>query len=242
MGVVEATSRLYRDMSVPVRAVIFDFFGVICSEVAPFVLPRYMPAEEAVAYKADAVERADLGELEFLDTLVDLSARVGAPVAELDAAFRACIKIDPAMVALAETLRGKVRVGLLSNAMRPFIYEILTGHNLERLFDARVISCEEHLTKPNPAIYRLMVERIGVPAAECLFTDDNRINVDAALAAGMQAVRFTDVTALKRELAARGFICPASARSRSAPHRGVGRALRVAPLRFFAPHRRCRWR
>lgn len=193
-------------MPTPIRAVVFDFFGVICSEIAPIVLPRYMPEAEAIDYKATAVERADLGEIDFIDTLIDLSQRVGVPVAVLDAEFRACVKIDPVMVALAEHLRPRFRIGLLSNAMRPFIYEVLGDHDLERLFDARVISCEEHLTKPNPAIYRLMIERLGVPAEACLFTDDNQVNIDAALSVGMQGLRFTGAEALRAELAARSVI------------------------------------
>jgi epoxide hydrolase-like predicted phosphatase len=184
------------------QAIVFDFFGVICSEIAPFVLPRYMSAEAAIAYKASVVERADLGEIDLPEVLEHLSRLTGATPAQLEAEFWACVKINPAMVALIESLRGRYKTALLSNAMRPFLSQILAKHDLPRLFDAMVISCEEGVTKPNPAIYRLMADRLGVPTAACFFTDDSPINIAAARASGMQAALFTGVEQLKRDLAA----------------------------------------
>jgi HAD superfamily hydrolase (TIGR01509 family) len=188
------------------QAIVFDFFGVICSEIAPFVLPRYMSAEAAVEYKASVVERADLGEIDLAEVLEHLSHRTGITPADLEAAFWGCVKIDAEMVALMEDLRGRTKVALLSNAMRPFLRQILEKHDLTRLFDTMVISCEEHLTKPDPAIYRLMLERLGLPAKECFFTDDNPANVAAALGVGLQAAPFTGVAQLKRDLAALGVL------------------------------------
>ena len=188
----------------PIRAVVFDFFGVISSEIAPVVLPRHMPEAAAIDYKATTVERADLGEISFMDTLIDLSQRTGVPAAQLEAEFRGCVRIDPAVVALLDHLHGRYHVALLSNAMAPFLDEILEEHDLKRRFDTMVISCQEHLTKPDPAIFRLLLQRLALPAADCIFTDDNPINVEAALAVGMQAVRFEGADKLKTDLAALG--------------------------------------
>ena len=182
------------------QAIVFDFFGVICSEITPFVLPRYMSAEAAIAYKARIVERADLGEIDLPEVLEHLSRLTGAAPAQLEAEFWACVKINPDMVALIESLRGRYKTALLSNAMRPFLRQILDKHDLPRRFDAMVISYEEGLTKPNPAIFQLMADRLGVPASACFFTDDSPINIDAARAAGMQAALFTGVDQLKRDL------------------------------------------
>ena len=79
--------------------------------------------------------------------------------------------------------------------------QVLDKYDLPRLFDVLVISYEEGLTKPNPVIFQLTADRLGVPASACFFIDDNQINVEAARAAGMKAARFTGVEQLKRELA-----------------------------------------
>jgi putative hydrolase of the HAD superfamily len=193
-------------MPTQMQAVIFDFFGVICAEIAPFVLPRYMAEDVAVEYKATIVERADRGEIDLDDVLAHLSKLTGAAPGDLLAEFWAQVKIDPAVVALMETLRERYKIALLSNAMRPFLDQLLDKHDLKRRFDTMVISCEEHVTKPDPAIYRLAVERLGVPAEACVFTDDNQVNVDAANAVGLKAVRFTGVEQLKADLKALGVL------------------------------------
>jgi len=187
------------------QAIVFDFFGVICSEITPFVLPRYMSQEEAVAYKADIVEEADLGHIDLPEVLELLAKRTGVSAAQLHAEFWQHVAINPEMVALIESLKGRYKIALLSNAMRPFLREALARHDLERLFDVMVISAEVGMTKPNPPIYQHLIATLGVPAGACFFTDDNIINVKAAKAAGIDAALFTSVAQLKTDLASRGI-------------------------------------
>ena len=56
------------------------------------------------------------------------------------------------------------------------------------------------MLKPDPAIYRLLIDRNGLAASDCLFIDDSAANVEGARAVGMDAVLFTDPAALEREL------------------------------------------
>jgi putative hydrolase of the HAD superfamily len=58
------------------------------------------------------------------------------------------------------------------------------------------------MRKPEPAIYRLTCERLGVEASECLFIDDIEVNCDAARAIGMTAVHFRDDEQAIREIGA----------------------------------------
>jgi len=187
------------------QAIVFDFFGVICSEITPFVLPRYMSQEEAIAYKADIVEEADLGHIDLPDVLELLAQRTGASAALLLTEFWAHVSINPAMVALIESLKGRYKIALLSNAMNPFLRQVMAKHDLERLFDVIVISAEVGMTKPTAAIYQHVMAKLDVPAAACFFTDDNQANITAAQALGMEAVLFTSVTQLQAELASRGI-------------------------------------
>jgi len=187
------------------QAIVFDFFGVICSEITPFVLPRYMSQEEAIAYKADVVEEADLGHIDLPEVLELLSKRTGASAAQLLAEFWACVKLNPEVVALIAALKDRYKIALLSNAINPFLRQILARHDLERLFDVIVISAEVGVTKPNAAIYQRLLAELDLPAAQCFFTDDNRANVSAAQAQGIEAVLFTSVAALKADLASRGI-------------------------------------
>jgi 2-haloacid dehalogenase len=71
-----------------------------------------------------------------------------------------------------------------------------------------VVSGEIGLIKPDPAIYRHLLARVGAPAESCLFIDDNVANVAAAAALGLHAHRFTDPPSLRRTLEGHGLLAP----------------------------------
>ena len=53
-----------------------------------------------------------------------------------------------------------------------------------------MVSCEEHIIKPDPAIYATLTERYGLDPAETLFIDDRKENIEAAIAQGWQGYHF----------------------------------------------------
>ena len=74
------------------------------------------------------------------------------------------------------------------------------------LFDDIVVSGAEQLAKPDPAIYRLAIDRSGLPAEQLVFIDDRPENVAAAEAAGMRGIVFTDAGALRSALVDLGLL------------------------------------
>lgn len=68
-------------------------------------------------------------------------------------------------------------------------------------FQGIVVSGDELLTKPDPAIYRLALDRFGIAAEDAVFVDDRADNVAAADAVGIRGVLFTDADALRADLA-----------------------------------------
>ena len=73
-------------------------------------------------------------------------------------------------------------------------------------FRGIVVSGDELLTKPDPAIYRLALDRFALRAAECVFVDDRTDNVAGAQNVGMEAVLFTDAIALRTDFARLGVL------------------------------------
>jgi HAD superfamily hydrolase (TIGR01549 family) len=74
------------------------------------------------------------------------------------------------------------------------------------LFQAIVVSGVEKIAKPDPRIYALALERLGVRAEETLFVDDSPRNVKGAARAGLAAHRFTTPEALGEALAEAGLL------------------------------------
>lgn len=69
-----------------------------------------------------------------------------------------------------------------------------------------VVSGEEKLAKPDPAIFALAEERFDLPGEVMLFIDDNKANVDAAVSRGWHGHHFADAPTLEADLVRRGLI------------------------------------
>ena len=104
----------------------------------------------------------------------------------IDSMFRGMKPMDSMVRAVRELRSSGVRTGLVSNSWSVDHYD---RDLLAELFDDIVISAEVQLHKPQPEIYELASERIGVPPGGCLFVDDLRENCEGAEAVGMTAIR-----------------------------------------------------
>lgn len=107
------------------------------------------------------------------------------------------MRIEPSMLDVVRTARAAgVRTGLLSNSWG-LDYP---REGWDALFDAVVISGEVGLRKPDPAIYTLAADRLGLPPEEIVFVDDRAANVRGAVGTGMVGVRHTDAATTVGEL------------------------------------------
>ena len=107
----------------------------------------------------------------------------------------------PGMYELIEELKGKgYGIYLLSNAsLRQ--HEYWPNIEASRFFDGKLISADEGIIKPQPEIYRLMLERFDLKAEECFFIDDMPANIEGAFYCGIPgAVFHDDVSRLRRQL------------------------------------------
>ena len=97
------------------------------------------------------------------------------------------------MLDLMRELRDRgFRMAILTNNVREWEELWRSKLPLDEIFELIVDSAWVGMRKPDPAIYRLTVERLdaGLEPTECLFVDDNELNVEAASELGMVAVQF----------------------------------------------------
>jgi 2-haloacid dehalogenase len=112
----------------------------------------------------------------------------------------------PGTVALLERLRAEgVPLYAITNFSTEKFAEARARFPVLTRFRDVVVSGAVGLVKPDPAIYRLLLERNGLAAADCLFIDDSAANVRAAEALGMQAHHFRDAAGLKAALREAGL-------------------------------------
>lgn len=75
-------------------------------------------------------------------------------------------------------------------------------HDFFRLFDGIVVSGEEKVIKPEPGIYKILLERYGLKAEESVFIDDNRANIAAAADLGFMTIHFDSIGNVQQKLSA----------------------------------------
>lgn len=112
-----------------------------------------------------------------------------AAMATLLAYYRTNESIRPAMRALLASLKGTIKLAVLSNATRGSSAR-LEGLGLLDHLDMIVCSGDIGIAKPDPQSYLYVARRLATAPERCAFVDDMQANVDAALALGMKAMRY----------------------------------------------------
>jgi 2-haloacid dehalogenase len=110
------------------------------------------------------------------------------------------------MVDLVAELRGRTRLYLLSNAPAEPIDQVIADWPFLSWFDGYVVSGRERIMKPDPRLFRLLLDRFDLEPAATMFVDDLEANVTGAAAVGIQAVRFESAPQLRAALVDAGVL------------------------------------
>ncbi len=172
-----------------IRGIIFDCFGVLYGSSAE-VSRAFCPIELQRDFD-DLTKQADYGYISGEEYLQQLAELIGRPRDELFALFRTRHVRNVPLVEYLQTLGSKHRVGLLSNVSSGTMEQLITIEEQKRWFDQVVLSSDVHLTKPDPNIFLLTAERLGLLPEECVMIDDRAENCEGARRAGMQTIWFT---------------------------------------------------
>lgn len=201
----------------PLRAVIFDYGMVLTGQPdaeAHDAMVRItgLPLERFEAlYWADrhAYDEGELTGIAFWQKIVS-DASLNLPQSTIEELnqwdARMWTTQNPAMLAWQQQLRQRgLLTAILSNMGDSVLASIERTFDWLPRFDVLIWSFEHHLAKPDPAIYRLTLERLGTRPEEALFIDDKQPNIDAARALGMPALQFSTVDRLRQDLIASGL-------------------------------------
>jgi epoxide hydrolase-like predicted phosphatase len=124
--------------------------------------------------------------------------------------FKGGEQINPEMASLLAELKGRYKLAVISNASwtEAELTEMLVGeHGLPAdTFDVVVTSTSAGVVKPDPAIYRLALERLGVRPSEAIFTDDLANFTKGAAKLGIHTHTFTAPAAFRKYLVKKGVL------------------------------------
>jgi len=118
-------------------------------------------------------------------------------------------KIKLCVIKLIKSLRKKYKTILISNTIEPHVL-VNKERGLFENFDDVINSNEVHLSKDDPKIFKLALERNQLNARECIFIDDIRKFVEVAESLGIKGIIFENIDQLIKELKNLGIDAPQS--------------------------------
>jgi putative hydrolase of the HAD superfamily len=152
------------------------------------------------------LERGQLSERDFIKGLEDALGDVLQRDVDLDGyGLRLMGELEPNEPLLAEFRALKergIRLAILTNNVREWQDAWRTRLKIDELFELVVDSGFEGYRKPEPEIYALTLERLGLPGQACAFIDDLEVNLPPAREAGMRTIHFRDTSQALAELRA----------------------------------------
>jgi putative hydrolase of the HAD superfamily len=204
-----------------IRAIVSDFGGVLTSPLMPAfarlqdgidVPPEAYPEAFAHSLGHDgvhplfALERGEISEADFIARLErGLESALGRSVPLHGFGARLMDELHPnhELFEHFRTLRAErgLRFALCTNNVREWEPLWRPKLPIDEVFDVVVDSAFVGTRKPEPEIYAITLERLGLPAEACAFLDDLEVNVEAAREAGMHGIVYRDNARALAELA-----------------------------------------
>jgi putative hydrolase of the HAD superfamily len=199
------------------EAVIWDFGGVLTSSpfeaFARFESERGLPADiirrtNATNHLENAwakFERAEV-DIETFDRLFAAeSLALGAEVRGKDVLPLLAGDLRPEMVEALRRIKSRFKTGCITNNLPANAIGSAGGRTLYIaevmvLFDHVIESAKIGLRKPDPKIYRMMVEALAVDPKRCIYLDDLGVNLKPARDMGMTTIKVRDAKQALREL------------------------------------------
>jgi 2-haloacid dehalogenase len=200
----------------PPTAVVFDLGGVLIDWNPRYLYRKLFDDEAAMErFLADVVSPEWNGQQDSGRTwaeAVEVLSREHPEQRDLIAAYwlRWQETLGDAIaptVAILEELRGAgVRLYALSNWSAETFPVARPRYPFLDWFDGIVISGEEKVAKPDPAIFQHLLDRYGLDPATTVFIDDSEANVRAAAAEGITSRRFVNAATLRNDLRRLGLL------------------------------------
>lgn len=182
-----------------IKTIIFDIGGVIKrmnfkAIYSGFAFRIGILPETVINYHKEKLDDILLGNIsleQFWQDMRDAGGRTDVSYEDIwiDEANKNT-EINDELLGIVKKLREKYKVGVLSSVSYSRLY---TDNMLDLYsnFDYAVLSCLEHLQKPDPSFYKLALKRAEALPNEAVFIDDKKEFTDAAEKIGIKAILYT---------------------------------------------------
>lgn len=184
-----------------IKAIIFDNAGVMMTEAYWLWLHENIPnLEERKDFFHDISYKVDSSNISPAQFLNHLAKESGKEAKQVQKEILSTFVLNKEVYKLMKKLKKNYKIGLLSNFISEWLKILLKKFNLEKIFDAMIISTEHKMIKPDPKMYLLVTEMLGVKPQEAVFIDDRESNIKGAENIGIKGILYNNPQDLKEKL------------------------------------------
>jgi len=187
-----------------VKAIIFDFFGVIGASVYQLIAEKIDIKQENIQGITDlhkALDNGYINQEEFFQTYAELTGM------ELEDFLKIYHDSDKRF-AVSEKLLSYIKelkeqgylIGLLSNVNEEAYIEFIKPIEQRGLFNVVIPSYKYGIAKPDQEIFKLCASKLQVDIGECIMVDDVWANCEGAISLGMQSICYKNIHQFKKDL------------------------------------------
>jgi len=192
------------------KAVIFDMGGVLLRSKDPAprdaIARRFGTTREELekfVFRGPTSVRSEIGEVSDIfhwQTVLKHFGHSEEDPKKIYAEYFSGDDIDQWLLEFAESLKPNLKIGLLSNAWVDSRKRLGALFHFIEIFDVSIFSAEVKARKPEPEIYRIMLEKLDAKAEECIFIDDFPENIEGAKKLGISTILFKDTQETIRKI------------------------------------------
>lgn len=184
-----------------IRAIIFDCFGVLIGKgfENTYQLAGGDPLKDSDFIK-NMLGQANLGLISDKQFQQSMADKIDITLDEWNSAVKRAELPDTELLTYIKELRKSYKTAILSNANTGVLAKHLGDEWLQSCFDEVIASADTGLVKPDPRIYKLAANRLGVNTNECVFVDDRHFFLEVGKDLGMKVILFKNFLQLKQDL------------------------------------------
>jgi putative hydrolase of the HAD superfamily len=192
------------------RGLILDFFGVLTSNMVEVI--GYFEDRENLAGGTflrawadpagkDLFAALELGQISQRDWNVGFAGLIGVQPDDLMARYLAdAYPAHQVLKVVKQARAAGIRTAVLSNSLGRTPYDPYAASDLRGNFDEVVFSTDHRIRKPDPRIFQITADKLGLRPHQCVFVDDTEDNLAAAARLGMTVVFALDEDDVARDL------------------------------------------
>ncbi|MGB9637553.1 MAG: HAD family hydrolase [Microgenomates group bacterium] len=174
------------------KAIIFDFGGVIALHKGLYYVPVFPDVE--MWHRA---ENGEISEEEFWKKLEEYYHKSSDEILKMLVAER---ELNVPLIEFLKEKGKQLKLGFINNGLSRLTEKLIKDWGLGQIFAVMIISSKEKLSKPDPKIFLLACERLGVRPEDCIFIGRKGSYVEVAQSLGMKGFVYEAFSSFKAQI------------------------------------------